>query len=110
MKAALISFILLPLVVIALTRIRFGFRVFHVLAASVVGEVLGLFLYAYYKQVKASAVLSGLASGTIAYTGGGGPRGMVEAVLKLAAFGIALGLLVLGGHWAYARARSTLQR
>jgi len=50
-KAALISFVLLPLLLIALITRTLGFRTLYALAASVLGEVLGLFLYASYKQV-----------------------------------------------------------
>jgi hypothetical protein len=49
-KAALISFVGLPLLLIAVVTSRFGFRTLHTLAASAVGEVLGLFLYATYNQ------------------------------------------------------------
>jgi hypothetical protein len=106
MKAAVISFVLLPLVLMAWTRSRFGFRIPHTLAASVIGEVLGLLLYASYKQAKVAMILSGEASGAITYVGGDAPRGMVEAVLKLFGFGIAIGLVVLAGQWIYTRARS----
>jgi hypothetical protein len=106
MKAALISFVLIPLVLIAWTTRRFGYRILHTLVASVVGEVLGLFLYASYKEERVRQILSGEASGAITYVGGAAPRGMVEALLKLAGFGIAIGLGVLAAHWLYTRARS----
>ena len=106
MKAAVISFVLLPLVLMAWTTRRFGFRILHTLVASVVGEVLGLFLYASYKQEKVALILSGKASGAITYVGTDAPRGMVEAVLKLFGVGIAIGLVVLVGHWLQTRARS----
>ena len=106
MKATLISFVVLPLVLIAWTTRRFGFRTLHILVASVVGEVLGLLLYASYKQERVALILSGKASGAVTYVGTEAPRGMVEAILKLSAFGIAIGLVVLAGHWVYARARS----
>jgi hypothetical protein len=106
MKAALISFVLIPLVLMAWTTSRFGYRILHTLVASVVGEVLGLFLYASYKQEKVAQVLSGEASGAVTYIGAAAPRGMVEALFKLSAFGIAIGLVVLAGHWVYTRARS----
>ena len=79
MKAAVISFVLLPLLLMAWTRSRFGFRILHTLVASVVGEVLGLLLYASYKQEKVALILSGKASGAVAYVGTDAPRGMAEA-------------------------------
>jgi hypothetical protein len=106
MKAALISFVLIPLVLMAWTTRRFGYRILHTLVASVVGEVLGLFLYASYKQEKVRLILSGKASGAITYVGTDAPRGMVEALLRLAGFGIAIGLVVLAAHWLYVRVRS----
>ena len=106
MKAALISFVGLPLVLIALVASRFRFRAFHTLAASVVGEVLGLFLYATYKQMKVAAVLSGKASGAVGYVGTDAPRGRIEAVVVLVLLGVGIGLLVLAGQWVYARVRS----
>ena len=106
MKAALISFVVLPLVLIALVTSRVGFRTPHTLAASVIAEVLGLFLYAAYNQAKVAAVLSGTASGAITYVGTDAPRGLGEALLKLAAFGVAIGLIVLVGHRIYIRVRS----
>jgi hypothetical protein len=105
-KAALISFVGLPLVLVALTTSLFGFRALQTLAVSVVGVVLGLFLYASYTKWKVAAILSGKASGAIAYVGTAAPRGLVEASLTLFAFGIMIGLLVLAGHWVYARVRS----
>ena len=83
MKAAVISFVLLPLVLMAWTTRRFGFRILHTLVASVVGEVLGLFLYAFYKQEKVALILSGKASGAVTYVGTEAPRGMVEAVSQV---------------------------
>jgi hypothetical protein len=106
MKAAVISFVLLPLVLMAWATRRFGFRILHTLVASVVGEVLGLFLYASYKQEKVALILSGKASGAVMYVGTEAPRGMVEAVLKLFGVGIAIGLVVLAGHWLETRVRS----
>ena len=106
MKAALISFVGLPLALIALTVTRFGFRAFHILAASVVGEALGLCLYAWYKQSRVTAILSGKASGAVTYVGTQAPRNLVEGFLIFACFGLFIGLLVLAGHWAYTRARS----
>jgi hypothetical protein len=105
-KAALISFVGLPLVLIALVTSRFGFRTLHTLAASVAGEVLGLFLYATYNQWKVAAILSGKASGAIGYVGTEAPRGRIEAFVLLVVLGVAIGLLVLAGHWVYARVRS----
>ena len=106
MKAALISFVVIPLVLMAWTTGRFGYRILHTLVASVVGEVLGLFLYASYKEERVRLILSGKASGAVTYVGTEAPRSMVEALLKLAGFGIAIGLVMLAAHWVYARARS----
>jgi hypothetical protein len=94
-KSALGSFIILPLLGIALVATRFGFRAPYVLAASVVGEIAGLFLYAAYNRWKVGAVLSGLASGSIAYRGTQGPRGILAGLLMFAALGLALGICVL---------------
>ncbi len=106
MKAALISFVLLPLLLLALTSIAVGFQTLYALAASVVGELLGLFLYATYKQVKVVSILSGKASGSVMYVGTAAPRNIVKGLLELAAFGMLIGLFVLVGHRAYTRARS----
>ena len=106
MKAALISFVLLPLLLIALITRTLGFRTLYALAASVLGEVLGLFLYASYKQVKVVSILSGKASGSIMYVGTAAPRNLVKGLLEFAAFGMLIGLLVLAGHRVYTRARS----
>jgi hypothetical protein len=106
MKAAVISFVLIPLVLMAWTTRHFGYRILHTLVASVIGEVLGLFLYASYKEDKVGSILSGKASGAVTYVGTDAPRGVVEALLKLAGFGIVIGLVVLAVHWVYARARS----
>jgi hypothetical protein len=106
MKAALISFVLLPLLLIALITITLGFRTLYVLVASVVGAVVGLFLYATYKQVKVVAILSGKASGSIMYVGTAAPRSLVAGLLEFAAFGMLIGLFVLAGHRLYTRART----
>jgi hypothetical protein len=72
--------------------------------------VLGLLLYASYKQEKVRLILSGKASGAITYVGTEAPRGMAEALLKLAGFGVVIGLVVLSAHWIFARARSAYER
>jgi hypothetical protein len=105
-KAALISFVFLPLLVIALITIAVGFQALYALAASVVGELLGLFVYAAYKQVKVVSILSGKASGSIMYVGTDAPRNIVKGLLEFAVFGMLIGLFVLLGHMVYARARS----
>ncbi|MGI8400642.1 MAG: hypothetical protein ACR2NS_03415 [Gemmatimonadaceae bacterium] len=106
MKAALISFVLLPLLLIALTTITGGFRTARTLAASIAGEVLGLFLYAAYKQVKVVSILSGKASGSIMYVGTAAPRNLVKGLLEFAALGMLIGLVVLAGHRILNRVRS----
>ena len=106
MNAALISFVILPLLLIVLTTIAVGFRPFYTLAASVAGEVLGLFLYATYKEVKVISILSGKASGSIMYVGTAAPRNLVKGLLEFAAFGMLIGLFVLAGHKVYTRTRS----
>ena len=106
MKAALISFVLLPLLPIALITIAVGFRTLGTLAASIVGEVLGLFLYATYKQVTVVSILSGQASGSIMYVGTAGPRNLVKGLLEFAVFGMLIGLVVLAGHRVFIRVRS----
>jgi hypothetical protein len=105
-KAALISFVGLPLLLIALSTSRFGVRTPHTLVASATGEVLGLFLYAWYTKWKVVAILSGKASGAVTYVGTDAPRGIVEASVKLIAFGLAIGVFVLAGHRIYTRVRS----
>jgi hypothetical protein len=105
-KAALIFFVLLPLLLIAVITTTLGFRTFYTLTASVVGEVLGLFLYANYKQAKVVSILSGKASGSIMYVGTAAPRNLVKGFLEFAAFGMLIGLLVLAVYSVYARARS----
>jgi hypothetical protein len=106
MKAALISFVGLPLVLIALITSRSGFRTLHILAASVLAEVLGLFLYAAYNKWTVAAILSGKASGAVTYVGAAAPRGRVEALLMFVVLGVAIGLIVVFGHWVCVRVRS----
>ncbi len=106
MKAVLISFVALPLLLIALVTRAVGFRILQILAASVVGEVLGLFLYAAYKQVKVGSILSGQASGSIMYVGAAGPRSLAKGLLEIAMFGIGIGLAVWTANRVFIRARS----
>ena len=106
MKAALISFVLLPLLVTGVVASAVGSRIFHLLAASVIGEVLGLFMYAAYKQVRVVSILSGQASGSVMYVGPAGPRSLVKGLLELAAFGIALGFAVWTANRVFIRVRS----
>jgi hypothetical protein len=106
-KAALISFVLLPLLMLALTTRAVGFRLVYMLAASVVGEMLGLLLYATHKQVRVISILTGLASGSVMYTGGAGPRNPVKGVLEFAAFGMVIAVLVWTAHRIFIRVRRT---
>jgi hypothetical protein len=106
MKAALGSFVILPLVLAALVTSRSALRTFPTLAAAVAGEVLGLFLYAGYKHERVAAILSGKASSSVGYVGPDAPRNQIEAFLSLCVVGIALGLLVLAVRWIYFRLRS----
>ena len=106
MKSALGSFIVLPLLGIALVASRFGFRASYVLPASVLGEIAGLFLYAAYNRWKVAAVLSGLASGSITYRGTEGPRSMLAGLLLFTALGLALAACVLVAHRIYVRANN----
>jgi hypothetical protein len=73
---------------------------------AALGEVLGLFLYASYKQVKVVSILSGKASGSIMYVGTAAPRSLVIGLLEFAAFGMLIGLFVLAAQKVYTRARS----
>jgi hypothetical protein len=106
LKAALISFVGLPLALIALVAVRFRFRTLYTLVASATGEVLGLFLYAWYTKWKLTSILSGKASGAVTYVGTDAPRGLVEASLLLIGLGIAIGLLVMAAYRIYTRMRS----
>jgi hypothetical protein len=76
------------------------------LAASVLGEILGLVMYAAYKQERIVSILTGLASGSVMYTGGSGPRNPVKGLLEFAAFGGALALSVWTAHRIFIRVRS----
>ena len=110
MKAALGSFIILPLLGIALIAARLGFRPLYMTVASVLGEVTGLFLYSSYNHWKVSAVLSGLASGALTYRGTAGPRNIAAGFLIFAALGMAIAGCVLIGNGIYRLAKSVLAR
>jgi hypothetical protein len=96
----------MPLALIALASIHFRLRLVPTLVASVVGEWLGLFLYAAYHRWRVSSILSGKASGAVGYVGTEAPRGWIESFLMLCVTGLAVGLFVLSIHWIYARLRS----
>lgn len=108
LKSALGSFIVLPLLAITLVVIRFGFRPLYMMAASIVGEIIGIFVYSAYHQWRVSAVLSGLASGSVTYRGTLGPRNIFVSVLFFSAFGVAIALCVAFTHWIYQRGKSAL--
>ncbi|MFN2638333.1 MAG: hypothetical protein ABR585_15080, partial [Gemmatimonadaceae bacterium] len=91
---------------IALIASRFGFRPFYILVASVLGEGVGLFLYAAYNHWKVTAVLSGLASGSLAYRGTQGPRSLLAGVVMFSGIGVTIAAFVLIGHWIFQRAKS----
>ena len=106
MKSALGSFIVMPLLGIALIVSRVGFRALYMFVASVLGEVVGLFLYSAYNKWRVTAVLSGLASGSVTYRGTEGPRSILAALLMFCALGATIALCVLIAHWTYERAKS----
>ena len=106
MKAAFICFVGLPFALAAFVGGRCGFRLTYTLLASAVGEGLGLWLYAAYTKWKVAAILSGKASGAVAYVGTASPRSRIETSVALIILGFAIGLIVLFGHWIYDRARS----
>ena len=109
MKSTLGSFIVLPLLGIALIASRFGFRPLYMIVASVLGEVAGLFLYSAYNNWKVTGVLSGLASGSLTYRGTEGPRNLVAGLLMFAALGVAIAGCVLIGHGIYRLAKTALR-
>lgn len=106
MRSTLGSLIVVPLLGIALVASRFGFRPLYILLASVLGELVGLFLYSAYNHWKVTAVLSGLASGSVTYRGTEGPRSILAGLLIFSALGVTIALCVLIGHWIYQRART----
>ena len=108
MKSTLGSLIVLPLLAIVLIVIRFGFRPLHVIVASLFGEVVGLFVYSAYNHWRVSAVLSGLASGSVAYRGTQGPRNTFAGLLIFCELGVAIALCVVFSHWMYQRSKSAL--
>lgn len=110
MKSALGSFIVIPLLGIALVASRSGFRPRYVIAASALGEVVGLYLYSAYHRWKVTSVLSGLASGSITYRGTEGPRKLFAGLLMFIMLGVMLAFCVLIGHWIYRGAKSALRR
>ncbi|HJQ11994.1 MAG TPA: hypothetical protein VJ840_13275 [Gemmatimonadaceae bacterium] len=63
MKSAFGSFIVAPLLGIALVVRLVGFRTLYIVRVSVLGEIAGLFLYSAYNNWKVGSVLSGLAPG-----------------------------------------------
>jgi len=105
LKSALGSYIVIPLLCIALMASRVGFRVVYLIVASVLGEVIGLFLYSAYKGWKVTAVLTGLASGSLTYRGTQGPRSIVAGLFIFVGLGVTLACVVLIGHWLSRRAK-----
>ena len=110
MRSTLGSLIVLPLICIALVASRLGFRPRYVVAASAIGEILGLFLYAAYNRWKVTSVLSGLASGAVTYRGTEGPRNILVGLLMFIALGVMIALCVLLGHAIFQRVKSGLGR
>jgi hypothetical protein len=106
MMAAFVALIGLPLLLIAAVALVVGIRPFQTIAASMVGAVAGLYLYAAYNNWKVAAILSGKASGAVIYAGTDAPRNQLAGLLVFLALGAAIGLLVVSGHWLYKRARS----
>ena len=94
MKSTLIFLVGMPLLAaLAAASLRRG--AILTLAASVAGEVLGLFLYARYNGWRVTTILSGKASGSVVYVGTDAPRQRVVTFLVFCALGCLIGLLVL---------------
>lgn len=106
MRSALGSFIVMPLLGIALIASLFGVRPLRIIVASVLGEVVGLFLYSAYNRWRVTSVLSGLASGSVAYRGTEGPRSILAGLLMFVTLGVAIAVCVLIGHRLYRRVKS----
>lgn len=109
MKSTLGLLIVIPLLCIALVASVFGFRPRYIVAASVLGEVVGLFLYSSYNRWTVTSVLSGLASGGVGYRGTEGPRNIVAGLLMFMALGAAIALFVLIGDEILRRAKSAMR-
>jgi hypothetical protein len=95
-----------PLAVIAFTAKVAGFRTFYILAASVVGELLGLLLLAAYTRISANAILSGKKTGAVLYFPPAALRDRLETSAVLFCLAIAIGGIVLLGRSIYVHARS----
>jgi hypothetical protein len=107
MKSALIFLLVaFPVMFIALATRRFGFTVFPVLGASVIGELLALLLFASYNKWKGAEILSGKAPGLVAHIAVVDQRARGAAILMVCGFGIAIGLLALIVHYVYSRVQS----
>jgi len=106
LKSAVGSFIVLPLLAIALIVMRFGFRPVYMVVASILGEVIGILVYSAYNHWRVSAVLTGLASGSLTYRGTLGPRNIFVSLLVFSALGATIALCVVFGHWIYQRGKS----
>ena len=106
MRSTFGSLIVIPLLGIALVASRFGFRPRYIVAASALGEILGLFLYCSYNRWRVGSVLSGLASGAVGYRGTEGPRSVPVGLLMFIAWGVMIAFCVLIGHGIYRRAKS----
>ena len=106
MRSTFAALIVIPLLTIALVASRFGFRPRYIIAASALAEIVGLMLYSAYNRWKVSAVLSGLASGSVGYRGTEGPRNIMVGLLMFIALGVMIALCVLTGRAIILRVKS----
>ena len=105
MKSTLFFLGILPVLAAIVAGMRFRFRVLPTATASVAGELLGLFCYAGYNRWRVASVLSGKASGAVAYVGTASPRDRWLALLAFCAWGALIGFTVLLLHRVYIRLR-----
>ena len=109
MKSTLGSLIVLPLLAIALFASLFGYRPRYMIAASVLGELAGLYLYCAYNRWTVTSVLNGLASGSVTYRGTEGPRNIFGGLLIFIALGVMIACCVLIGYELFRRAKSAMR-
>lgn len=108
--AIIVFFVGVPLAAIAFAARRAGFRAYYLLAASVIGEFLGVLLFAAYTRLEANAIRAGKMAGAVLYFPPEAPqdrvKGIVLAIVLSICVGVAIWGIVLLGRLIYVHAKS----
>jgi hypothetical protein len=105
---SIVSLVLLtlgPFVAIAFAARNGDFRALRLAVAAVVGELLGIVIWAAFNTFLTARFFAGKQPGAVGFFPPSSPSDRLVTFAFIFAYALAVAAIVLLGRWAYARAR-----